>query len=106
VWHDRFGFVRLSIRTGAPVVLGACPAADRIYTVYDSRLTRIAYERTRWPVPLVRGLGPTTLPRPVRLTGYLDVPRYPPDASPDDEAAVRAFHAELTEAMVDLLGRP
>jgi 1-acyl-sn-glycerol-3-phosphate acyltransferase len=105
-WHDRLGFVRLSIAMQAPIVLSACPAADDIYRVYDVGLTRTVYEKTRWPLPLARGVGPTLLPRPVRLTGYIEPPLAPPDASADDEDAVRAFHAELTRRMAALLRRP
>ncbi len=105
LWHDRFGFVRLAIEMQAPVVLAGCPAADRIYHVYDSALTRQVYEHLRWPLPLARGVGPTALPRPVRLTGYVDPPRTPPATTPDDTEAVHAFHAELTTAMNALLAR-
>ncbi len=106
LWHDRFGFVRLALRTQVPVIVAGCPAADRIYTVYDSSLTRWAYETTRWPLPIARGVGPTAWPRPVRLTGYIDPPRYPPIAGADDEDAVRGFHQELQDAMTELLTRP
>ena len=66
-WDKRKGFVRLSLRTGAPLVLAACPDADRLFHVYENRLTKLAYKRLHLPVPLVRGWGPTLLPRPVSL---------------------------------------
>lgn len=105
LWHDRFGFVRLAIRMQVPVLVAGCPAGDRIYKVYDSRITRWAYARTRWPVPIARGIGPTALPRPVRLTGYVGVPLHPPAAPPDDAEAVTRFHRQLTDAMIELLHR-
>ena len=47
LWHDRKGFVRLALRMQVPVIVAGCPAADRLYKVYDSRLTRLAYASTR-----------------------------------------------------------
>jgi len=105
LWHDRFGWARLAIKTQAPVILAGCPAADRLYTVYDSQLTRSVYRRTRWPLPVARGLGPTLLPRPVRLTAWIDPPVSPPATSPDDEAALRRFHREMVDRMTALLER-
>lgn len=106
LWHDRFGFVRLALEMQVPVLVAGCPAADCIYTVYESRLTRWTYETTRWPLPVARGVGPTALPRPVRVTGYIGRPLRPPEAAPDDDEAVRAFHGELTRAMTELLTGP
>ena len=54
-WANRKGFIRLSIRTGAPIVLGACRGADDIFTVYRSRLTDLAYRRLKLPLAAVRG---------------------------------------------------
>lgn len=106
LWHDRLGFARLALRTGVPVLVAGCPAADRIYKVYPSRLTRSVYRRTRWPLPIARGVGPTAVPRPVRLTGYVGAPVVPPPgADADDPAAVAAFHAEVCDRMAELLAR-
>ena len=104
-WANRKGFIRLSIRTGAPIVLGACHGADDIFTVYRSRLTDLAYRRLKLPLAAVRGWGPTLMPRPVQLTHILAEPIYPPEF---DEAAfdaqVQEHHALVCDRMEALLG--
>ncbi|HCH61348.1 MAG: hypothetical protein CL927_18155 [Deltaproteobacteria bacterium] len=85
-WERRRGFVRLALRTSTPLVLAACRTADDLYTVYDNPFTREAYARWHLPFPLVRGLGPTLLPRPVRLTHHLAPPITPPPHDPAHEA--------------------
>jgi 1-acyl-sn-glycerol-3-phosphate acyltransferase len=102
-WHDRLGFVRLAAETRTPVVLAACPMADRIYSVYGSALTRVAYERFRIPLPVARGLGPTALPRPVRLTHFIDRPLAPPRST--GKRALAKYHAKLVARMEELLTR-
>ena len=103
VWHDRFGFVRLAMKTQAPILVAGCPAGDDIFRVYDNPLTRAVYERFRWPLPLARGRGPTMIPRRVKLVGFISEPLHPPQASPDDQAAVARFHAQVTARMARLL---
>jgi 1-acyl-sn-glycerol-3-phosphate acyltransferase len=102
-WHDRKGFVRLALRAQVPVVLFACPAADRIYTVYDLPLTERFYQRFHLPLALVRGVGPTLVPRPVRLTHHISEPIPPPPDDADDPEAVDRFHAVLVARMRELL---
>ena len=77
-WGRRSGFARLAFQTGAPVFLAACPDADHIATVYPSRLTDAAYRRWHLGLPLARGLGPTLLPRPVKLRTWITGPIRPP----------------------------
>jgi len=106
-WGTRRGFVRLALRAGVPIVVAACPAADAIYTLYPSHLTDRAYARWHWPVPVLRGVGPTLVPRPVRLTGYFAPPIAPPlyDPAREDEQ-VEALYSEAQRRMSDLLTRP
>lgn len=99
-WHDRAGFVRLAASTRTPVILAACPMADRIYSVYRSWLTRAVYERFRIPLPIARGLGITGLPRPVRLTHLIDPPIRPRGTS---DRAIARLHAKLVARMEELL---
>src|SRR5262249_2871829 len=61
-WADRLGFVWVSMLSGAPILLAACPSADDIYTVYDTPLTSWAYKNHHLPLPLFRGLGLSVLP--------------------------------------------
>ena len=113
-WDRRKGFVRLALRTGAPIQLVACPNADRMYRVYESDLTKLVYKRLRAPVPLIRGWGPTLIPRPVKLL-HLIGERMQPEAldearfeeQVDDDIVQRladeaSHHRRLLIAGVDL----
>ncbi len=105
-WEGRRGFARLALRTGSPIVMAACPAADDIFTVYASRLTDGVYRHWHLPLPFVRGLGPTLAPRPVRLTAYFSPPLVPPAWDPEhEEAQVTQLHAVASARMAELLAR-
>lgn len=105
-WEGRRGFVRLALRCGAPMVLAACPRADDLYTVYGSRLTDAVYAQLKAPLPLLRGLGPTLLPRPVQLTHFIAPPIQPPRYDPArEEAQVEALFAQAQQTMTALLQR-
>ena len=73
-WEGRMGFVWVALQAGAPIVLAACPSADDIYSVADLPVTPWAYERFHVPLTLFRGLGPTLVPRPVKLWHVLSEP--------------------------------
>lgn len=101
-WSRRKGFARLAIETGVPVILAACPRADDIFKVYDSQLTRWIYHKFRLPFFFARGLGPTAIPRPVKLEHFLSQPIYPPPAASDPAALKRQvynFHKRLMQRM-------
>ncbi len=105
-WGDRRGFIRLALRTQAPLMLSAVPRADEIYTVYGSRLTDRAYQRLHLPLPLARGLGPTALPRPVPLVGFIAPPIQPPPLDPAHEAEqVEEMFQQARRTMLELLSR-
>ncbi len=105
-WEHRKGFVRLALRAGAPMMLWACPRADELYTVYGSRLTDHLYQQHHVPLPLLRGLGPTLVPRPVRLVSHIAPLLHPPPYDPVHETEqVDALHARATAVMLELLGR-
>ena len=105
-WEGRFGFARLALRCAAPIVVAGCPAGDDIYTVYPSRVTDALYRRFHLPAPLVRGLGPTLLPRRVPLVGYVGAPLVPPVWQPDQEdEQVRVLHEAACARMEELLAR-
>jgi 1-acyl-sn-glycerol-3-phosphate acyltransferase len=85
-WEGRRGFARLALETGTPVVLAACPHADLAYTIYESTLTDAAYRHLKFPLPIVRGFGPTLFPRPVKLTAHFsEVIPVAPNPQPSDE---------------------
>jgi 1-acyl-sn-glycerol-3-phosphate acyltransferase len=103
-WEGRRGFIRLALRCGAPLVLAACPRADDLYTVYGSRLTDAVYAQLKAPLPLLRGLGPTLIPRPVQLTHTIAPPIQPPPYEPDrEDEQVEALFAEAEGTMRALL---
>lgn len=105
-WGERRGFCRLALRAQAPMLLAACPAADRVYDIRPSRLTDLVYERLHLPLPLLRGLGPTAIPRPVQLTHYLAPVITPPPHDPaHEEEQVEALFAEAQRVMLGLLRR-
>lgn len=103
-WEGRKGFVRLALRTGAPILLGACPRADEVFKVYPSRLTDAVYRRFHLPFPLARGLGPTLLPRPLKLVGHLAPLLVPPPYDPArEDEQVDTLYEQARAAMARLL---
>jgi 1-acyl-sn-glycerol-3-phosphate acyltransferase len=105
-WNRRKGFARLAIETGSPVVLAACPRADDIYTVYDSKATKWIYKQFRLPFFVAHGIGPTAIPKPVKLAHYLSKPIYPPRAKKDPAAFKRQvyqFHRRLIKHMNEMI---
>jgi len=77
LWKQRMGFARLAIEAGCPIVpFGAVGAEESYDILLDAESPVLAplrglVERAggRWELipPLVRGLGPTPLPRPERF---------------------------------------
>ena len=76
-WQDRKGFVRLAVNTNSPIILAFCPDSDNLYKVYDTKITRFMYRYLRLPMIIARGLGPTILPRPVKLKHFISEPIIP-----------------------------
>ncbi|MFI6866899.1 lysophospholipid acyltransferase family protein [Nocardia sp. NPDC050406] len=76
-WRGRTGFARMAIETGAPIVPMAMIGGDDVYdVVFDGahpamRPVRNLVEalglRASLTPPLIRGLGPTLLPKPERF---------------------------------------
>ena len=104
-WAGRLGFVWVSMMSGAPIIVGACPTADDIYTVYRNPLTPWLYKRFKLPLPLFRGRGPTPLPRPVKIVHYISEPIPPPAIAPEDvsEEDVVRHHERVSERMRELV---
>ncbi len=104
-WNGRFGFVRLAIKTRTPVVIAACPSADDIFTLYPNPITPAVYKYLKLPLPVLRGLGLSLIPRPVKLTHYISKPLQPPPLrhGKDNETDVIEFHARLVQEMRELL---
>ncbi|MBT3585151.1 MAG: hypothetical protein HN509_09595 [Halobacteriovoraceae bacterium] len=105
-WAKRKGFVKLAIEKQVPVYLTACPKADDIFTVYENPITAAIYKNFKFPVPLFRGIGLTTIPKPIALTQYIEGPFQPPAFSSQSfDSDVDSFHALLTEKMQGLLDK-
>lgn len=103
---DRKGFVRLAVRTGAPVILSACPAADNIYHVVSNPLTEWVYNRHRLAAPVMFGAYGTPVPKPAKLVHYLDAPVVPPDeCMADDAEVIDALHGRLERRLQEMLTR-
>ena len=84
VWRERIGFARLALEFGYPVVPFAMIGVDDMWDVVadaDDRLYAPARALARrlgidpdLLFPVVRGLGPTPLPRPQRIYGRIGAP--------------------------------
>jgi 1-acyl-sn-glycerol-3-phosphate acyltransferase len=103
-WSGRYGFIWVSLLSGAPIVLGACPHADDIFDVYDNPITPAVYDRVHLPLALFRGRGLTPVPRPIQLTHHLSEPIWP-EVAPDrvTQADVEQHHARVVARMTQLM---
>jgi len=105
-WSKRSGFARLSLRTGCPVLLAACPRADDIYRIHASAITKGVYKRFRLPAPVLTGFGPTIIPKPVPLTHWVSKPVHPPGRILEPTGdQIRSFQQVLHRRMEQLMTR-
>ncbi len=84
VWRERIGFARLALEFGYPVVpfsmIGVDDMWDVVVDADDRLMTPARALATRLDIdpellfPVVRGLGPTPLPRPQRIYGRIAEP--------------------------------
>jgi len=82
IWKERIGFARLAIEHGYPIVpFAAVGAEEMLDIVLDennalyAQFTGLVEKLTGWPMqPVVRGIGPTPLPRPERLYFWFGEP--------------------------------
>ncbi|ORW33129.1 glycerol acyltransferase [Mycobacterium paraense] len=76
-WQGRAGFARLSVESGYPIVPAALVGGDDVYRSWTTRygaygklseaLGRRLNGRPDMAMPLLRGIGPTLIPRPQRM---------------------------------------
>ncbi|BBY33616.1 lysophospholipid acyltransferase family protein [Mycolicibacter minnesotensis] len=96
-WDNRFGFARVAIEHQYPIVTAALVGGDDVYTSLTTRtglygrasewLGRRLNGRADMAMPLLRGVGPTLVPRPQRMYLRFGSPITtvrPPDLSPED----------------------
>lgn len=103
IWKERLGFARLAVRHACTIVpfaaVGIEDALDVVLDSSDLLATPIGQAMKRLGLrvdlvpPLVKGIGPTPLPRPERLYFEMREPLDPRAfaTDPDDEAGVRAL---------------
>jgi len=111
VWRERIGFARLALEFGYPVVPFAMigvddmwdvvvDAGDPLYAPARALARRIDYDPDAL-FPIVRGLGPTPLPRPQRIYARIcepvDAARF--GTSWDDAGAARALRDRVRESL-------
>ena len=95
MWETTKGFARISLLTGAPVVLAACPAANDVFTIKPSALTNTVVKNFALPAPVFTS-DAFPKPNPVKLTHYLSPAVYPP-ALPDNLARVLDKESAMPE---------
>ncbi|WP_319458112.1 MULTISPECIES: lysophospholipid acyltransferase family protein [unclassified Mycobacterium] len=76
-WQGRTGFARLSVEYGYPIVPAGLVGGDDVYrslTTREGRWGRLSQRlterlsgRSDMAMPLMRGIGPTLIPRPQRM---------------------------------------
>ena len=84
IWKNRVGFAHMAIRFGCPIVpfaaVGAEEAFDILLDANDLMASPLGAILERLGVrgdvimPIVKGIGPTPLPRPERLYFYFGAP--------------------------------
>jgi 1-acyl-sn-glycerol-3-phosphate acyltransferase len=110
LWRERIGFARLAIEHGYPVVPVAAVGADDMYDVVIDQNTPVygqlagLYEKVMgFPTPpVVRGVGPTPIPRLERLYFWfgepIDSTRF--GTRFDDTEGARALRDEVKQAIL------
>jgi 1-acyl-sn-glycerol-3-phosphate acyltransferase len=110
LWRERIGFARLAIEHNYPVVPFAAVGAEEMLDVIVDQATPIYGQAARlyekllgFPTPpIVRGLGPTPVPRPERLYFWFGEPintdRY--DGRHDDTSAAQALRDEVKQSIL------
>jgi 1-acyl-sn-glycerol-3-phosphate acyltransferase len=111
IWKTRVGFARMAIRFGCPIVpfaaVGAEEAFDIVLDANDLMASPLGAILDRLGVrddvlmPIVRGIGPTPLPRPERLYFHfsppIDTQRY--HGRHQDDAVCFALRREVEHAV-------
>lgn len=117
LWQDRAGFARLAVEHNYPIITVGVVGGDDVYKILTTRrgwwgrLASAAGQslagRSDMAMPLVRGLGPTLIPRPQRLYARFSAPidtTTPNGLQPDQWVATvkSTVKADLEGALADL----
>lgn len=120
-WEGRTGFARMAIEAGAPILPTAMIGADDVFdVVFDG--DHPVMSPLRWTVealgirgnltpPLMRGIGPTFLPRPERFyysigapietTAWQDAPDLDAAAAELQQVVRKALEEEITHLLAE-----
>lgn len=108
LWADRLGFARLAVRHGYPIVpfatVGAEDSLDVVVNNDHPLLApaRRAFERLSGSpdlFPIVRGIGPTPIPRPERQYYWFGAPIETSTHTAGDDRAVRQIRDQTRTAI-------
>jgi 1-acyl-sn-glycerol-3-phosphate acyltransferase len=107
LWKERLGFARLAIEHSYPIVpFAAVGAEEMLEVVADDRTPGVAQVSSLMKrlvgvslPPLVRGVGPTILPRPERLYFWFGDPIETARFSAGDDSAARLLRDEVRAAV-------
>ncbi len=121
IWKHRFGFARMAIRNGYPITPFASKGADIIFSILvdsnDVMASRLGdflkatglvkiIRDGEFIVPLVRGIGPTLLPRPERFYFSfgepIDTTRF--EGRYQDQECLSALRTEVADALNTQMG--
>lgn len=93
MWDGHYGFVKVAIATGVPIIPCICIGIDDAYVMLRDAYYRI--KNTFVPLPLFFGLG--LMPFPIKLTHYVGKPVYHNYKSNQyrDMRCVKAFHRRV-----------
>lgn len=115
VWKNRMGFARMAIQYGYPIVPFAAVGADEAYDILidgDNPLVapiRLISEKVLGSpdvLPIVRGVGPTLIPRPERQYHWFGQPidTTKVKGRQSDDATVRRVREATKAAIEDGIG--
>ena len=109
IWKERIGFARLAIEHGYPIVPFAAVGAEEMFDIVldennplYAQFTGLVEKLSGWPMqPVVRGIGPTAIPRPERLYFWFGQPIATAKLKRrrDRDAAARAVRDEVKRAV-------
>lgn len=114
-WEGRSGFARVAIESGYPIVPVGLVGSDDVYEPLferDSALGRLSQSigerfagRTDMAMPLVRGIGPTLIPRPQRMYLKFGMPisTTAPNGTTDHARWVETVKSATQQALEQIL---